>query len=825
MGGMVAKSCWNCELSSASLDQLGCGSTTGCLASGLNDSQKTPEASSSTDMIPGIQLLRRFQSKGYSTFDLLIFLSDLPALDYHGPIPTKFLSKVERTDQKLRAPNMEWDPERIKLEATIESEQEPIFLYVGECDVYRLSTRNSVGVMQELHIEETILFWFTDEVFAWFEACVRQSPRKRVSIEDVTPYCEVSIGAIERTLERMLEESPVPEGFDPLDYRAQMRMLMGMPFASEMGSGVQTFFRVLLTPNPTISLDMHWWCNENVDNVLLLVNGPLQPQESLIAYMDRFSMGVRANGSQTTFLREATSILLPDGIATTGPIDMQVHKEHRLETVCTLHFSDKRFFVMFHSNVESCALYLCIPQFLEEVIDLYKMSLQEEEMQSPDFVAVLDLSALQRKETLEAGTHRNTLLRLLIDNAYGSNACSDIANVDYGKYCTSPDLSTFDESHVIRNLFCDGIFLQARCRTTEDVVDEDAESARLMASIQRHLPSRFSLKPISSVGSSSIVPKRRAVGPVAESLSACSTPTRQQVLRKFVERPLREEEDGYRDFSNSQNQGPLFFAHLVPVLPGSSMDEERDDEATCEELLSMMRLFDVRAGNMHMARGALDPARGMHLTYQLFKAETDHLPDSFNATMHYMRLLLSKKDHTKINHVDFAIDLGVCCSFPALAAWLVEHYRDKAYVHVVYTKEHTGKDCVSVLLFDEGRHARRYKFYNKLAQCWQTQSNRTVIGTHIHTLLDPYNEETKKTYGKALPVGWCRFECSFYDVVEMEDFRSSVLFYLGLIFSSGSLFQCSVADQWRAFAEHLSRSMIVASRTTGEVAVGLKRLE
>ncbi|RKO93929.1 hypothetical protein BDK51DRAFT_43375 [Blyttiomyces helicus] len=62
-------------------------------------------------------------------------------------------------------------------------------------------------------------------------------------------------------------------------------------------------------------------------------------------------------------------------------------------------------------------------------------------MEVQDFVTVLDLSAFQRKETLEAGTHRNTLLRLIIDNAYHSNACSDIANVDYGKYASSPDIS------------------------------------------------------------------------------------------------------------------------------------------------------------------------------------------------------------------------------------------------------------------------------------------------------------------------------------------------------------------------------------------------
>ncbi|RKO94263.1 hypothetical protein BDK51DRAFT_49722 [Blyttiomyces helicus] len=91
--------------------------------------------------------------------------------------------------------------------------------------------------------------------------------------------------------------------------------------------------------------------------------------------------------------------------------------------------------------------------------------------------SIVDLEDFQRPETLSAGTHRNTMLRLIIDSSHGNLACSDIADVDYGKH-KETETGTVDTANlvVIRDVFCDGIFVQTiRKRPTPPETDVDQE--------------------------------------------------------------------------------------------------------------------------------------------------------------------------------------------------------------------------------------------------------------------------------------------------------------------------------------------------------------
>ncbi|RKO89438.1 hypothetical protein BDK51DRAFT_36683 [Blyttiomyces helicus] len=204
----------------------------------------------------------------------------------------------------------------------------------------------------------------------------------------------------------------------------------------------------------------------------------------------------------------------------------------------------------------------------------------------------------------------------------------------------------------------------------------------------------------------------------------------------------------------------------------------------------------------------LESAQDVQMMHQVFKLSNDHVERSYDETLLIIDAVL-KDGRAFIKEVDFAVDLE-------------REYQDDPDATVVYKNQHTGKDCVTVLIRRKDRLSRRYKVYNKLAQSWQTQNNTSFIGAHVHTVIEPYDSEAAATYQRVLPIGWCRVECTFYDVIESLDFELEVAGFVGMVLHSRSFFQCSVANQWRAFAEHLTRSMIVASRTTGEVAVGLR---
>ncbi|RKO90616.1 hypothetical protein BDK51DRAFT_31420 [Blyttiomyces helicus] len=555
-------------------------------------------------------------------------------------------------------------------------------------------------------------------------------------------------------------------------------------------------------------------------------------------------------------------------------------------------------------------------------------------MPDPDFTTVIDLEDFQRKGTLEAGTHRNTLIRLIVDNAYGSNACSDIANVDYGKYAEEEsDIDRFDDKHVIRPCFCDGMFMQSISKTDgtiedagipvevaqtleravlmeftfkpiTDIVSESSGSASMEPSVSQKTsssrnPSWSSAPPMSAQPSASrtrrnhnppdssqsteYIPLAKEGTPLFEGLpmrpgeayfpydefARCRRDTKEEAKgRIFAEREIEEEEDSHLLHSNGQNTldkalferamrkksddarparersvGPSMHIGGPPTqLVGSSKGKERaidtetanrlmqprDGTADLEEalveqaLLGSMKDMTLDAGSTsagpaasrrHSAATAekIEPLSGhkdsrIHFHHQMFKVDTNHMVDSYQQTVSYIAYLLERRrddESVVLKHVDFAIDIGACCSFGALLEFFEDKYASDPDVHVIRSNRHTGKDCLSVVFFQDGEIVKCCKFYNKIAQCWQTHNNRTVIGSSLHTLLFPYNPETAKTYEKALP----------FDEIVME--------FVEDVFSSGSLFQCSVAEQWRAFAEHLSRSMIVASRTTGEVAVGL----
>ncbi|RKO91433.1 hypothetical protein BDK51DRAFT_51980 [Blyttiomyces helicus] len=304
--------------------------------------------------------------------------------------------------------------------------------------------------------------------------------------------------------------------------------------------------------------------------------------------------------------------------------------------------------------------------------------------------------------------------------------------------------------------------------------------------------------------------------------------TRREALQSFVDPHIQEEEDRFVSFAKEQNR----------LCTGSKSRQDLGaDDGTVDHPESSASDADGDSSASITAEGSEDDAvsdeedaqdmlRDLSfqdediLEHQMFKVETDHLEDSYDRARQYVESALDTKG-VHIRQADFTMDLGTCCAFDGLSRFLEANYLADPDCHVINDRTHTGKDCVSIVFRKGEKIVRRYKFYNKLAQCWQTQNNTTTIGTHIHTLLFPYNEQMRETYARAQPFGWCRVECTFYDVTEFLDFEAEVLAFRDVVESSGCLFECSVADQWKAFAEHLTRSIVVISKTTREVAVGL----
>ncbi|RKO94624.1 hypothetical protein BDK51DRAFT_43433 [Blyttiomyces helicus] len=116
---------------------------------------------------------------------------------------------------------------------------------------------------------------------------------------------------------------------------------------------------------------------------------------------------------------------------------------------------------------------------------------------------IIDLEHFERRETLERGLHRNTLLRLIIDNAHDDNACSEIADVEYGKYRSSAT-GKLDARDVIRPVFCDGIFVQIPQVQLSDKGPFSEEAGALTEAVSSTLEA-FRLSPTTEISKTQLL--------------------------------------------------------------------------------------------------------------------------------------------------------------------------------------------------------------------------------------------------------------------------------------------------------------------------------
>lgn len=128
-----------------------------------------------------------------------------------------------------------------------------------------------------------------------------------------------------------------------------------------------------------------------------------------------------------------------------------------------------------------------------------------------------------------------------------------------------------------------------------------------------------------------------------------------------------------------------------------------------------------------------------------------------------------------------------------------------------------GNNCLTYMDTFRG-HTIRSKIYNKFAQCLESGSVRSTVGTHLWHWISNPEKRLRESISKALDAGLTRTEVTFYGrIPDLDDIETVLNRWPDSFLPSHITYKTPISKQWESFVGTLKRNLIVYSPSTGEV--------
>ena len=132
-------------------------------------------------------------------------------------------------------------------------------------------------------------------------------------------------------------------------------------------------------------------------------------------------------------------------------------------------------------------------------------------------------------------------------------------------------------------------------------------------------------------------------------------------------------------------------------------------------------------------------------------------------------------------------------------------------VLIMESGKYVGNDCILAYIKNkaDNRTLMRIKIYNKFAQELQTYSNQSSVGCMLNKILTAPTKEHLKSKN----IGYSRVEITLLEPEDIyNSLRHDMIMKIVMNILSDIWFECSLAKQWKSFADELHNSVLIINR-------------